>query len=384
MPAELTGRAVQGVQGLTPYVPGKPIEELERELGISNIIKLASNENPSGPSPAAKSAAEAALSELGRYPDGNGFTLKHRLAEKHAIDADCIVLGNGSNDVLDMVARCFLGPGRNAVFSEYAFAVYPISTRASGARSHVARALPADHSRQPYGHDPEAMLARIDSDTGVVFVANPNNPTGTWLDADSLSAFVADVPAQTIVVLDEAYYEYMAPESRPDSRQLLDRHSNLVITRTFSKVHGLAALRIGYGLASREVADLLNRVRQPFNNNSIALAAALASLDDDEHIERSVKLNAEGLNFLGRELSSLGEVFGLDLLPSQANFLTIDFRRDAQEIFNALLHRGVIVRPLASYAMPNCLRVTTGSMEENQRFIDSLKSVLAGEGSDHG
>ncbi len=372
MSADFLDRAVEGVQDLTPYVPGKPVEELERELGIRNIIKLASNENPLGPSPAARKAAEAAMADLGRYPDGNGFRLKQRLADLHKLDIARIVLGNGSNDVLDMVARCFLGPGRNAVFSEYAFAVYPICSRATGAELRAAPALSRDHESQPLGHDLDAMLAQIDANTGVVFVANPNNPTGTWLQPDAVSAFLAAVPDDVVVVLDEAYFEYMAPEWRCDSRELLDIHANLIVTRTFSKVHGLAALRVGYGLASAGIADLLNRVRQPFNNNSAALAAALASLDDMTHVEHSVALNSTGLAGLRAGLQALGLV----VLPTQANFLTIDFGREAGSLFQALLQKGVIVRPLASYDMPDYLRVTVGTDEENRRFLQSLADVL--------
>ena len=371
MSKDFLSRAVKGVQGLTPYVPGKPVEELERELGLTNIIKLASNENPLGPSPQALEAAQVALGELSRYPDGNGFALKQALADKHGIDAERIVLGNGSNDILDMVARCFLGPGRNAVFSEYAFAVYPISTQASGAEARIAKAFPADHEEQPLGHDLAAILDAINDETGVVFIANPNNPTGTWLDAEAIEAFLMEVPQEIAVVLDEAYFEYMDEALRPDSHALLDKHDNLIVTRTFSKVHGLAALRVGYGLTSPVIADLLNRVRQPFNNNSPALAAAIASLADGAHIEQSVVMNAEGMVWLEKELLAMD----LRVLPSQANFLAIDFGRDASGINQGLLEAGVIVRPLASYAMPNYLRVTVGTMRENERFIEALKTV---------
>lgn len=372
MSVDFFGRAVHGVQGLTPYVPGKPIEELERELGLSHIIKLASNENPLGPSAAAIKAAEAAMADLGRYPDGNGYALRQRLAAKHAIAAERVVLGNGSNDVLDMVGRCFLGPGRNAVFSEYAFAVYPIVSRAVGAELRVAPALPRDHHEQPLGHDLDALLARVNADTGVVFLANPNNPTGTWLTPEAINGFLTKVPEHVVVVLDEAYFEYMATDLRCDSRALLEQYSNLVVTRTFSKVYGLAGLRVGYGLTSAVIADLLNRVRQPFNNNSAALDAALASVDDEAHIQRSVGLNASGLQDLQQGIEALG----LSVLPSQANFLTIDFASEAMPVYQALLQQGVIVRPLASYAMSDYLRVTVGSADENKRFLDSLAVVL--------
>lgn len=369
--ADLVSRAVPGVQGLTPYMPGKPVEELERELGIDNIIKLASNENPLGPSPAARDAAAAALGDLGRYPDGNGYALRERLATRHGIDPARIVLGNGSNDVLEMVARAFLCSGRNAVFSEYAFAVYPLASQAVGAELRVAPAQALD-SPMPLGHDLDALLAQVDKHTGVLFIANPNNPTGTWLKPADMQRFLQDVPADVIVVLDEAYYEYMAPEKRGDSRGMLDQYENLIVTRTFSKVHGLAALRIGYGLTSPTVADLLNRVRQPFNTNSLAMTAAIAALDDEAHVARAVALNNEGMAFMQAGLDRLG----LGVLPSEANFLAIDFGRPAQPIFDALLHKGVILRPLASYAMPNYLRATIGTSVENQRCLDAMAQVL--------
>ncbi len=364
-------RAMPGVQGLTPYAPGKPVEELERELGIRNIIKLASNENPLGASPLAHEAAIAAMAELSRYPDGNGHALRQALALKHDIEAKRIVLGNGSNDVLELVARAFLGPGRNAVFSDYAFAVYPIVTQAVGAELRVAEATSAE-SEMPLAHDLEAMLAHVDGDTGVVFIANPNNPTGTWLTAQAIEAFLQAVPDHVVVVLDEAYFEYMLPTLRCDSRALLERHSNLLVTRTFSKVYGLAALRVGYGLTSDSIADLLNRVRQPFNNNSAALAAAQASLADAEHINRSVAMNDAGKSQLEAGLLGLG----LRVLPSQANFLAFDLGKPGQPVFDAMLHEGIILRPLASYRLVDYLRVTIGTHEENKRCIEALGRVL--------
>ncbi len=367
----LSERALPGVRTLEPYQPGKPIEELERELGLSDIVKLASNENPLGASPRVRPALEAAAAQLALYPDGNGFRLKQKLARLHGIDAARIVLGNGSNDVLELVARTFLGPGRVALFSEYAFAVYPLASQAAGAELCVAPALPRD-SEQPFGHDLAALAARLDARVGVVFIANANNPTGTWLEAAALERFIAQVPPDTIIVLDEAYHEYMEPALRPDSRGWLDRHPNLVVTRTFSKVYGLASLRIGYALANAQVADLLNRVRQPFNVNSFALAAAEAALDDDAHVARSVAANARGLKQLREGLEALG----LRTLPSQANFVTVDMNRAATPIFQALLRKGVIVRPLASYQMPNFLRITVGTEAQSARCIEALREVL--------
>ncbi|MGH8529208.1 MAG: histidinol-phosphate transaminase [Nevskiales bacterium] len=367
----LLERALVGVRTLEPYQPGKPIEELERELGISDIIKLASNENPLGASPRVRPAIEAALKDVGLYPDGNGVRLKQKLARLHAIDAARIVLGNGSNDVLELVARTFLGPGRIALFSEFAFAVYPLASQATGAELRIAPAQPMASS-QPLGHDLNALAAALRPDVGVVFIANPNNPTGTWLEPGALEGFVSRVSPQTVVVLDEAYTEYMDPGTRPDSRAWLEQYPNLVLTRTFSKVYGLAALRIGYALASTEIADLLNRVRQPFNVNSLALAAAETALDDQTHVTRSVALNTQGLHQLQQGLRALG----LKTLPSQANFITVDMRRPGVPLFQALLRKGVIVRPLASYKMPDFLRITVGTEAQNTRCLSALAEVL--------
>lgn len=364
-------RALVGVRTLEPYQPGKPIEELERELGISDIIKLASNENPLGASPRVKAAIEAAISNVGLYPDGNGFRLKQKLARLHNIDPTRIVLGNGSNDVLELVARTFLGPGRVALFSEYAFAVYPLASQATGAELRIAPAQPAA-SIQAYGHDLDALAASLTPDVGVVFIANPNNPTGTWLEPAALERFISKVPQHTVVVLDEAYYEYMDPALRPGSRAWLEHYPNLVVTRTFSKVYGLAALRIGYALTSAEIADLLNRVRQPFNVNSFALAAAEAALDDQTHVTRSVALNTQGMRQLRDGLTRLG----LQYLPSQANFITADMRRPGIPLFEALLSKGLIVRPLTSYKMPSFLRITVGTEAQNTRCLTALAEVL--------
>lgn len=368
---DLLSRAVPGVQGLQPYVPGKPVEELERELGISNIIKLASNENPLGAGKLAQDAARIAVGDLGRYPDGNGYALRQRLADEHDIETDRVVLGNGSNDVLEMVARAFLGPGRNAVFSAYGFAVYPLASQAVGAELRAAPACSVD-SEMPLGHDLAAMLALVDDQTGVVFVANPNNPTGTWLAPTAIEDFLRAIPAHVVVVLDEAYFEYMAPELRGNSRSLLERHDNLIVTRTFSKIHGLAALRIGYGLTSTVIADLLNRVRQPFNTNTVAMHAAVAALEDTAHVATSVAMNHDGMTQMKAGLSALG----LRYLPSQANFLAVDFGRETDPVFAALLREGVILRPLASYAMPTFLRATIGTSEENRRCLGAVQKVL--------
>lgn len=370
MSADFLKLAVPGVQQLAPYVPGKPIAELERELGIREAIKLASNENPLGPSERVLAAVADAQSELTRYPDGNGFSLKRALATQHNVDPAQITLGNGSNDVLEMIARAYLRPGTSAVFSQYAFAVYPLATQAVGADAVV---VPA----RQWGHDLEAMLAAIRSDTRVVFIANPNNPTGTSFGKAEWEAFITQVPADVLVVLDEAYIEYNEQAEALDGSAYLGRYPNLVLTRTFSKAYGLAALRVGYSLSQPVIADVLNRVRQPFNVNSLALVAAEAALADQAYLERSRALNAEGMQQLQQGCQTLG----VNWIPSAGNFLTLLFdtatHPDAAMINAALLQRGVIVRPLAGYGMSQALRVSIGLPAENARFLEALAAVLA-------
>ena len=364
--------ALEGVRRLAPYEPGMPIEELQRRLGVADAVKLASNENPLGISPKVRAALErAAAGHLERYPDGSGFRLKKKLAELHGIEPERITLGNGSNDILEFVARVFLGPGRAAMFSQHAFAVYPIAAQAQHAESVVVPALPAA-SAQPYGHDLAGFERALRPDVSVIFVANPNNPTGTWLEPAALERYLASVPPHVIVVLDEAYWHYQDPATRPDTRAWLERFPNLVVARTFSKIHGLASLRVGYGLSHASVADLLNRVRQPFNNNSLALLAGEVALEDEEFVRRSVELNTTQRARLERELRALG----LTVLPSQANFLAVGFGRDAAPVHQGLLERGVIVRPMKSYALPQFLRVTVGTEAENSRFLAALREVL--------
>ncbi len=357
--------AAPGIAGLRPYVPGKPISELERELGVTGSIKMASNENPLGPSPKALAAAQAALGELARYPDGGGFELRRALAAKHGVDMACITLGNGSNDVLDMIARVFLHPCVETVMSEYAFAVYPICSQAVGATIRIAPA-------RAYGHDLDAMRERVNEHTRVVWVANPNNPTGTWLAREPLHAFIASLPEHVIAVVDEAYVEYVDEPYYPDASQWLDDFPNLIVTRTFSKAYGLAALRVGYALSGPDIADLLNRVRQPFNVNSVALAAAQAALDDEDHVRRGIQLTRQGM----AQLVGGVRARGLSYVPSVCNFLTIDLGQPAGPIDQALLREGVITRPIANYGLPSHLRVTVGLPEENARFLAALKKVL--------
>lgn len=358
--------AVQGVQKLVPYQPGKPIEELERELGLSDIVKLASNENPLGPSPMALTAINNALSELARYPDGNGFKLKRALADKFGIDSRQITLGNGSNEILELAARTFLTPADEVVFSQHAFAVYPIVTQAVGA---CAKVIPALN----YGHDLNAMQRAVTDRTRIVFIANPNNPTGTLLAADELEDFIGALPETCICVLDEAYYEFIDDSKRANSIAWLERYPNLLVTRTFSKAYGLAGLRIGYSFSSSELADLLNRVRQPFNNNLLALVAAEAALADTEHLERTIETNSEGM----RQLTDGFDKLGVDWIPSAGNFVTVHLKRSGETVYQALLKKGVIVRPIGVYQLPEHLRISIGTAAENQRFLDALTEVLA-------
>jgi len=368
MSVDFLALAQPGVQKLSPYVPGKPVDELARELNLdpAQIIKLASNENPLGASPKALAAIRDELAELTRYPDGNGFELKQRLAERCGVKASQVTLGNGSNDILELVARAYLAPGLNAVFSEYAFAIYPIVTQAVGADARVAPA-------KDWGHDLSAMLAAIDSNTRVVFIANPNNPTGTWFGPDALAEFLAVVPKNVLVVLDEAYIEYAEGADLPDGLNYLADFPNLLVSRTFSKAYGLASLRVGYGLSSPQVADVLNRVRQPFNVNSLALAAARAALDDVDYVQKSRQLNEVGMEQLEGGLRLLG----LKWIPSKANFIAVDLEREGASVYQGLLREGVIVRPIGGYGMPNHLRVSVGLPAENTRFLEALAKVLA-------
>lgn len=354
------------IRAIAPYQPGKPISELAREMGLeeSEIIKLASNENPLGASPRALAAIERCMTEIALYPDGSGFALKSALAQRLGVDITQIVLGNGSNDVLELVARLLLGPGRSAVYAQHAFAVYPLATQACGARGIE---VPA----RDYGHDLAAMLESIADDTRLVFIANPNNPTGTLLDPDALYAFLRRVSPEVAVVLDEAYVEYLAPHQRAPSIQWLAEFPNLIITRTFSKAYGLAGLRVGYAVASNELTDLLNRLRQPFNVNSLALAAAEAALDDAEFIAQAKRVNDAGLTQLSEGFRRLG----LDFIPSAGNFISVRVG-PAQAVFQALLRKGIIVRPVANYGLPQHLRVSVGTEAQNERFLAALAEVL--------
>lgn len=364
MPVDVLSLATPGVRGLQPYVPGKPVEALEREYGVRNAIKLASNENPLGASPRALAAARAALDDIARYPDGAGFALKQALAARLKLDPAQITLGNGSNDILELTARAFVQPGDEVVFSEHAFAVYPIATQAVSGR---AVEVPA----RDWGHDLDAMRRAIGPRTRLVFIANPNNPTGTWLATAALRSFLDAVPASVIVVVDEAYFEYVEEPDYPDTTAWLARYPNLITTRTFSKIYGLAGLRVGYGVSSVAVADILNRVRQPFNVNSPAQAAAQAALEDHAFVDQARRSNAQGLQQLIAGFQSLG----LAWIPSVGNFICVEVG-EAARVNEQLLRQGVIVRPIANYGMPHHLRVTVGRADENRRFLDALTAAL--------
>ncbi len=355
-----------GVAGLHPYQAGKPVEELEREYGVANAIKLASNENPLGPGKMALAAMRSVEQEASRYPDGNGFKLKQLLANQLNVKSENITLGNGSSEILELVARTFVTPENQVIFSEHAFAVYPILTQAVGAEAVITPA-------KDWGHDLDAMRDAVTDRTRLIFVSNPNNPTGTWLTSDQLHKFLSSIPDHVFVLVDEAYFEYVEEVDYPSSIKWIDEFPNLVVTRTFSKIHGLAGLRIGYGISHPEVAEFLNRVRQPFNSNSVALAAAEAALQDSDHIKKSVETNTAGL----KQLIAAFEKLGLKYIPSVGNFICVEFDRDGLGIYEALLHKGMIVRPIAVYGMPNHLRVTIGNEEENTQFIQSLNEVLS-------
>ncbi len=372
MTAKFISLATPGVQKLNPYQPGKPVEALERELGISHSIKLASNENPLGPSPIVLAAIQKQLASIHYYPDGGGFELSQKIAQHNQLDADCVTLGNGSNDILELVTRAYLTPADSAVFSEHSFAVYPLVVQAVGARANVARALPESDKTMPLGHDPDALFDSIDEHTRIIFIANPNNPTGTWLTNEQLPALFERIDSTVIIVLDLAYIEYMDAPLQPDIPAWLQRFPNLVITRTFSKVYALAGLRIGYAMSHPDIANVLNRVRQPFNTNSLAQAGALAALDDSEHIVKSIAMNNAGKSLLESAFTKMG----LQTLPTMGNFISVNVQCDGLVLYERLLRRGVIVRPVANYQMPEYLRITIGSEAQNQRLLATLSEEL--------
>jgi histidinol-phosphate aminotransferase len=359
------------VRAIAPYVAGKPISEVAREFGLdeARIVKLASNENPLGMPESAQRAMAQAASELGRYPDSNGFELKGTLAALYGVPSEWVTLGNGSNDILEMAAHAFVEKTQSVVYAQYSFAVYALATQGLGARAIVVPAV-------QYGHDLDAMLAAIADDTRLVFIANPNNPTGTFIDGPTLDAFLAKVPSHVVVVLDEAYTEYLTPEHRYDSIEWVRRYPNLLVSRTLSKAYGLAGLRVGFSIAQPHLTDLLNRLRQPFNVNTLAQAAAVAALNDKPFLEKSAQLNAQGY----RRLTEAFERLGLEYVPSFGNFVLVRVGNDdgaGNRVNLGLLKQGVIVRPVGGYGLPQWLRVSIGLPEENDAFLAALEQTLA-------
>jgi len=364
MSAEIKTLVPEWIRTLAPYPPGKPIEELEREYGIFGSIKLASNENPLGPSPRAVAAIAAALGELHRYPDGNCFYLKEAVGRKFGISPDAVIFGNGSNEIIELTVRTFMQPHDEAVMSEHAFVVYKLIVQAAGG---VSREVPMRH----LSHDLEAIADAITPRTRIVFLANPNNPTGTIFRKPEWEEFLRVLPAGVIVVVDEAYFEYVEDPEYPDSLAWHGKDRLLITLRTFSKVYGLAGLRLGFGIAQPELVEVMNRVRQPFNVSSLAQVAALAALEDEEHLQRTLRCNREGLAYLRGELDRLG----VEHVPSWANFLLVRVGSGAR-VYEALLRLGVIVRPVGVYGLGDCVRVTVGTAAENERLIRALEQVL--------
>ncbi len=362
---KLTELAPPYIRSIAAYQPGKPISDVARELGLAeaDIVKLASNENPLGPSKKAIAAIQAALPDLALYPDGGGYALKVAIAKKFGVTREQIILGNGSNDVLELAARTFMHEGDSAVYSQHAFAVYPLATQAVGATGIEVKA-------KNFGNDLAAMRAAVLPTTKMIFLANPNNPTGTFVDATALHAFLSSVPGNVLVILDEAYGEYLQPKDAYNSVPWLAEFPNLIISHTLSKAYGLAGLRIGFGFAAPQLIDLMNRVRQPFNVNHLAMVAAVAALADDAHIAESRRVNAEGVAMLSKALLARG----LAVIPSYGNFVTFKIDR-AGSVFQSLLRQGVIVRPIAGYGLPDYLRVTVGTADQNARFLTALDAA---------
>lgn len=360
------------IRELDPYVPGKPIEEVERELGISGSVKLASNENPLGPSPKAVAALAAALQDVNRYPDGACFALRSRLARHLAVRPDQLIFGCGGDEVLELAAKTFLAPGDEVVMPWPSFAMYPIVVRGMGGTV-VKVPLDAD-----FAHDLPAMAAAVTDRTKIVFVCNPNNPTGTSIGDARMAEFVASLRDDVVLFIDEAYYEFVRREDFPDSIALLERRPATLVLRTFSKIYGLAGLRIGYGIGSPELIGYLERARHPFNVNRIAEAAAVAALDDVEHVDRTRALNAAGIDFLTRELEALG----LRVWPSDANYILVE---SGAGYGDALLREGVIVRPMVRFGLPDHIRISIGKPEENEKLVKAIARIQqragAGEAS---
>ena len=356
----------KGINNLSPYEPGKPIEDLERELGIKNAVKLASNENPVGPSPRVLQSIENILKNTHRYPDGNATKLKEVIGRKFSVKPNQVTIGNGSNDIIEFIARSFLGTDDSAIYSEHAFAVYPLVVKAVGAEGIE---VPAKN----FSHDLDAMLDSIKSNTKIIFIANPNNPTGSFIGRAEILKFLDKVPEDIIVLLDQAYFDYSSFEDSDVDFDILNNYPNLVMSRSFSKAYGLAGFRIGYSVSSEDIANYLNRVRQPFNANSLALFAAEQAIEDEEFMNKCLQLNLEQKKVLYKGLESLG----FHCLPSKGNFISFDCKEDSTGLFNRLLSQGVIVRTLGVYKMPNFLRVSVGLPEENLIFLEKLQLTMS-------
>ncbi|HET8942676.1 MAG TPA: histidinol-phosphate transaminase [Rudaea sp.] len=360
--------ANSATRALRAYDPGHDLPGLRRRFGRV-LAELGSNENPLGPSPDAIAAIQAALSGIWRYPDPNGGELKGALATHLGIETNQITLGNGSHELLMLIAQCFADAQSSVVFSEFGFAVFPIATAAAGAQPIRVAALPRTHSTMPLGHDLDAMAAAVRADTRVVYVANPNNPTGTWFDDGALETFLARLPVTTLVVVDEAYHEYVDAPGLSSALRFCSTYPNLIVTRTFSKAYALAGLRIGHATSSAPIAAILERLRESFNANTLALVAARAALADHAHVEQSRTWNTAEREWLAQRLIALG----LRVLPSQTNFLLVDFSTDATSTEKALFERGIIVRPMSGYGLPHCLRISVGTREENERLLECLQ-----------
>jgi histidinol-phosphate aminotransferase len=358
------------VAALNPYEPGKPIEELQRELGIDEPVKLASNENPLGPAPAAARAIQAALGQLNRYPDGASQALREKIAARHRVATTQIFVASGSVEVLNLLAFLFVRPGLNVVFTEHGFAIYPLAAAAAGGESKVVPMKPG------YQFDLDGILAAIDIHTRIVFLDNPNNPTGSIYRRPQWEQFLSRLPDHVVVVADEAYFEFVRDPDYPDSTAAHDGQRMIVTLRTFSKIFGLAGLRVGYAISSPAMIRLLDNVRQPFNITSLAQVAALAAMDDAEHVRRTLENNAEGMGYLEREFRRLG----IDYVPSHANFILTDVG-DGRAVFDRLLHQGVIVRPVGGYGLPRHVRITVGLPQENRRLVEALETVLVRKGA---
>ena len=352
------------IRTLVPYEPGKPIEEVEREYGIANSIKLASTENPLGPSPKALAAIRAKLDDLNLYPDGDCFYLKSGLAKKLSVAPEQLIFGNGSNEIIELAVRAFMRPGDQAVMARQAFVVYQLIVQAAGGKS-------VQVPLRDYTHDLAAIGAAVTAETKIVFLANPNNPTGTIFRRAEWEKFLAELPQDVLLIVDEAYFEYVQDAGYPDSLKYQSEGRPMLTLRTFSKLYGLAGLRVGYGVGPREIISMMQRVRQPFNVNAPAQWAALAALDDRDHVQRSLAVNGEGLDFLAGEFKKLG----LEFVPSHANFILVRVGK-GQEVFKQLLSQGVIVRPMGGYQFPEHVRVTVGTMDENRKFIGALQKVI--------